>query len=353
MAEEFHDIKHLMSMTNPVPRHHLVGAAHDDQGRAALRRALEQTAEASLHGAPRMWTRRRLLAAGAVAMAATATVVIRQSSSPTPLATPPMLHYRLMRAPTSIPPSAQAVLLALATVVDRQSSTHPPADAAFSLITTNIWDLNVTVADQKTTSVIVPKLVQQWTPLAMTGSGRRVERRGKPQSVEEAKENSAEAVDDAAALSDEAWPAGADMGPWSDALARSSDQELREELLRGGSNSGEPVTYRLLRAVRMLHTYHVVPDPLAGRIWRLLARQPDLVFGGEVTDRAGRKGKAITFDFDLALPMRWVMIISPETGRLLAFEEILTTDAGKLNVRIPAVIGYTTFLSQRWVRNLN
>lgn len=48
------------------------------------------------------------------------------------------------------------------------------------------------------------------------------------------------------------------------------------------------------------------------------------------------------------LPRRLVLVIDPGTGRLGSSEEILTTDAGKLGVDVPAVIGYRLFLSRGW-----
>jgi hypothetical protein len=191
-------------------------------------------------------------------------------------------------------------------------------------------------------------VVEQWTPLTAVGTYRRIERRGTPKIFQVGSEATAAAVTEVLPLSDERLPINAGIGPHADILASESVEQLRAELLRGHADPREPVTYRLIRAVRVLHSHHVVPARLAGGLWRMLAQQPDLTFAGEVTDRAGRSGQAIAFDFDLSLPKRWMLVISPETGRLLAFEEILTTDAGKLNIQIPAVIGYEVFLTQEW-----
>ncbi|MEU1756863.1 hypothetical protein ABZ436_29990 [Micromonospora matsumotoense] len=38
------------------------------------------------------------------------------------------------------------------------------------------------------------------------------------------------------------------------------------------------------------------------------------------------------------------MIVDPGLGALLGYEEVLTTTAGKLNVAIPAVISYRSYL---------
>lgn len=78
----------------------------------------------------------------------------------------------------------------------------------------------------------------------------------------------------------------------------------------------------------------------------MLAAEPRLRSYGDVTDRAGRDGVVIGFDSDdSGLPARYQLIVDPETGTPLASEEILTTDPGKLNVRVPAVIGYAVYLA--------
>lgn len=63
-----------------------------------------------------------------------------------------------------------------------------------------------------------------------------------------------------------------------------------------------------------------------------------------MTDRAGRPVECFAIDSTLTgLPQRQVVMFSPKTGALLASEEILTTHAGNLGVRIPAVISYRLY----------
>ena len=65
---------------------------------------------------------------------------------------------------------------------------------------------------------------------------------------------------------------------------------------------------------------------------------------GKTTDRAGREGIAVSLESDFGgLPTRYTLIIDPDDGKILAWEEMLTTTAGALNVPIPSVIGYTTY----------
>lgn len=81
-----------------------------------------------------------------------------------------------------------------------------------------------------------------------------------------------------------------------------------------------------------------------GALCRLLAQTKGIEALGRIRDRAGRLGSAFAVTSDLSgLPTRYVVMLDPRSGRLLALEQVLTTDAGKLNVTLPAVIDYTVF----------
>ncbi|MER5650224.1 CU044_5270 family protein [Streptosporangium sp. NPDC002524] len=349
MTSEFNDIKRLLGALDPVSSDEFVGAAHDAAGRAALHHILvgvsEVTTPAPPVAAPR-WTRRRFVVVGAGAVTGIAALALHNVNMANPRVTPPMLNYRLSGASMPATSSARAVLIALAAVADRQPTSPRPANAAFSHITTNEWDLNVSVADGESTSAIVPKVVEQWSPTTAGGSYRRLERRGDPELFRVGGRRSAAAVTNTAPLSDMRMPVTSDLGPWN--LQPASPRRLRDQLLQASDGTTQPQTYRLIQAIRTLYSHHVVPAALAAGLWRVLAEQPDLRFLGEVTDRAGRSGHAIAFDADLSLPKRWVLIISRDTGDLLTVEETLTTEAGNLNVDVPAVIGYEMFLAQEW-----
>ncbi|MFF0250359.1 hypothetical protein ACWEU6_10220 [Streptosporangium sandarakinum] len=347
------DVRRLVGRANPVPAGTFAGAAQDPPAQAILRGILEQPlAGSAAHNRQQngLWTRRRFVTASAgTAVALTGGVVAYRLLTPAPLATPPLLAYRLSGASMSVP-SAEESLLALATLATEQADARPVADAAFSRITMNIWDLSVAAADGGTTSAVIPRVVRQWTPLAAGGEIRRMEFRGSPDLFERANEATAAAVSSAAAHADETFPAARrTVGPPpSELAAASSLEDLKERLLWGRTPQDASQTYRLLRNIRILHAYHVVQPSVASRLWRMLARQRDLLPAGELTDRAGRRGQAFAYDFDRSLPKRWILIVSSQDGRLLALEEVLTKEAGKLNIRPPAVIGYTLFLNQEW-----
>jgi hypothetical protein len=127
---------------------------------------------------------------------------------------------------------------------------------------------------------------------------------------------------------------------------------LREVLL--AHDGGEvPEHVVLFVALQELVAVQQLEPQLLATFYRMLAAEPQLRSFGHVTDRAGRDGVALGFDSDYSgLPARYQLIIDPETGTPLGSEEILTTDPGKLNVTVPAVIGYATYLAGGNVENV-
>lgn len=77
---------------------------------------------------------------------------------------------------------------------------------------------------------------------------------------------------------------------------------------------------------------------------RVLATVPGLTYAGETTDRAGRTGQAFSLrNSHGGLAKVDTLIVDPASGRLLDSEQLLL-EAGKLNVRVPAVISYEVYL---------
>lgn len=81
----------------------------------------------------------------------------------------------------------------------------------------------------------------------------------------------------------------------------------------------------------------------------VIGQLPGLTSDGEVVDRAGRQGAAFSATSSgSGLPTRYTFIVDTRSGQVLGLEETLTKSAGKLNVRIPAVIDYRTYLSAEY-----
>jgi len=76
------------------------------------------------------------------------------------------------------------------------------------------------------------------------------------------------------------------------------------------------------KEVEMAYLRYAIPRETRAQILRVLADVPGFLWRGEATDRAGRKGLAITFD-DREHDEQELLIFDPDTGALLAGELIV------------------------------
>lgn len=89
-------------------------------------------------------------------------------------------------------------------------------------------------------------------------------------------------------------------------------------------------------AIVSTYQMHVVPTQVRAEILDLLAGVDGIRWRGEVTDRAGRPGVAISYD-DVEHDYQQVLVFDPQTGELLAHERVdLTAE--------PTVLLYQLFL---------
>ncbi|GAA1248984.1 hypothetical protein GCM10009665_44800 [Kitasatospora nipponensis] len=99
-------------------------------------------------------------------------------------------------------------------------------------------------------------------------------------------------------------------------------------------------------AAHDLLTERALTPPQRAALLRLIAGLPGLSLTGTVTDRAGRQGVAFSADSAASgLPTRYTFIVDPDTGRVLGQEATLTESAGQLNVPVPSVVTYDTYLT--------
>jgi hypothetical protein len=109
--------------------------------------------------------------------------------------------------------------------------------------------------------------------------------------------------------------------------------------------SGGDKALLTLSAITDLLRERVLLPAERAAVLRVLATIPGLRHAGAAVDRAGRTGEALVLDTDgSGLPARHTLVVDPTTGTILANEEMLTEDAGRLNVSIPAVVKYETYL---------
>lgn len=122
-----------------------------------------------------------------------------------------------------------------------------------------------------------------------------------------------------------------------------------EPALTAFFKAGHPIdeygTGELFVAVTDLAKEQRLTGPQQSAILRLIATSPDVITLGTVRDRAGRSGIAFATDSSFTgLPTRHVLVVDPDSGRLLASETWLTSSAGKLGITAPAATEYTVLM---------
>ncbi|MGS2619831.1 CU044_5270 family protein [Micromonospora sp. LZ34] len=98
------------------------------------------------------------------------------------------------------------------------------------------------------------------------------------------------------------------------------------------------------KEVSTVYGRYVVPRQTRAEILRVLADVPGFLWRGQVTDRVGRKGVAITFD-DREHNQQSLLIFDPNTGDLLAHEQLALSP-----IRMNA---YQVILHTAWTDRLN
>lgn len=235
---------------------------------------------------------------------------------------------------------ARPALLRLAATADAQPAL---AEGRYRHLKTASWYLHTAVTTGEGRSVVIPTVTETW--IAGDGSGVAIEGRGEPLEAgppdPHADRRSTDALPDDEGQVTRFGPGERHVLP-TESLPR-QPAALRAALLT--DNAGVPAHAQLFVALTDRLVQQRLDPALVAAFYRVLADDPAMRSFGAITDRAGRRGVAVGFDSDYSgLPTRSVLIVDPHTGTPLGYEQILTTDPGKLNVRIPAVVGYATFL---------
>lgn len=254
-------------------------------------------------------------------------------------ATPPMLDGALESGEPAGP-----VLRRLADAADDSGASV----ATESRVRTENWELAVSVTgegeQQSVTSAVVPTLRERTRN--DDGSLHVREVRGEPQFPGEeyrrAWNEAGHADPSGTVLVDRTLPAG-DVASQYPADLATDPEVLRTQLLSAHPDPAEPGT-ALFRAVRDVHGERPVTPDTRGAELSVLAAESDVTYLGVTTDRADREAVAVATDgTGTGLPRRHVLLLAPEDGRVLGYEEILTGDTGALDVQAPAVVAYTVF----------
>jgi len=209
-------------------------------------------------------------------------------------------------------------------------------------LTTKGWYLDTTITRDAVASATVPMESQLW--LARDGSGRETVRKLPPEFPDEAARAKWKRLEPTMPPADPthdlkpgeyalSWPRGLPTDPAALAAALARPGDPVEPLLRVQNANRELIPDRAARAA----------------VLRALALLDDLAYRGEVTDRAGRRGVAVSADTPDG-GRREVLVFAPDTGELLAHETMIMREPGALDLpAYPAVVSYTLFLNRAHV----
>ncbi|MEU8207662.1 CU044_5270 family protein [Micromonospora sp. NPDC049044] len=313
-----------------------------DDSRRGRVLALVLSDDRSADTARRAVPRRRLVlaAVGAVVVAAAGggvAVSLYRQPEPAYAATPVMLTY----GPPMTAEPAGTRLRWLAAVAAQQPKPPRPAGTVEHLESTN-WFLNSSISGGRTVSAVVPQQWRSWR--TDDDAGRMVKKDLPPIFRSEAdrgqwtkwggRVESSEEVQD--------YAAGEFYSGFRGAV--STDVAALRGWLRADTSAPQaPVQY--LEDIAQLAGVRLLNPAQRAAVLTFLADLPGITVTGTVTDRAGRTGEAFSIATDAhGLPAQHTVIVDSRSGALLGYEEVLTTTAGKLNVTLPAVITYRSYL---------
>ncbi|MDX3005340.1 hypothetical protein PWY87_26930 [Kribbella solani] len=344
MKPSDNSVSDLIQSVDPAPDDPLTPSSE-----VLRERARQLTIAPALRQATRPRRRRRLArpvliaAIGIAALAVAVPILIPTSAPPAKAATPPTLTFK------PDPRNGAAILRAMAATLREQPTTPQTTRRNGAILTTEGFAL-VTSESGKGSAVSAwfSKKITTYIEIGRDGTGTtRITSLGsEPHFANEA---------DRKAWTD----SGAGEGPGNQTVTESTPTDtlawytrppLGKEAFLSKVFSRQPdrSTDMLLNGIaENLATTVLEPGQRAALLDNLAARS-DVRFVGTTIDRAGRMAYGFAHDSDRAgLPTRHILLISPE-GDILSYEQVLTRDAGNLNVTIPATISYTLYLSAKY-----
>ena len=362
--DQVSDIRALMAVCDPIR-----GGQQADSGQdlAGTCRAIMSSAQ------PRH--RRRLprqrvwAAAAACAAVAVVAAFITAELRPRPAgsaASPSMLRYELTGyadpAHVHSLPAARSRLLSLAKVAASLPPPRHPAADPVGYVATWEWNMTTAVSGGSSASALVPQVDQLWA----TPGGRAIEARRDGPAINlsgaQTPRSLAQAVNSGPSTTTyqyrnqdiraSAWGFGTPVQTMTGSPAQVENDLIRgSEYFQGAVSAGDK-TFFLMKSIADLN-HQVVSASLEARLWTMLASRGNVDYMGMVRDRAEREGEAFCATVSGAGNERLVLIISPQTGMLLGEEDLFLTNPGGLTIkRFPTVVGYTTYITSKWVSKL-
>jgi hypothetical protein len=270
----------------------------------------------------------------ATALAVATYQTLGPSPQPAYAMTPPPLKFE------KTDESAQQVLEAIAQRVEKLPNDSPSGQTEHFV--QESWSLSTRIDGMTVTSAVIPERRETWKepdgsetwnvttqkPQFQTESQRKTwEDSGAPGSLPEKNSGSVGPADKSDPRNEQ---------PPSDVMGMQKWLALGYE----SAGSGE-----VFDSVSERNLDRIFSPKQRAAILRVLKTQKGIEYRGKVRDRSGRPGEAFSVSTMYGgLPKDQTLIFEPNTGKLLAYEEELTGDAGKLKVRTPAVVLYVTYL---------
>ncbi|BDH05560.1 CU044_5270 family protein [Streptomyces seoulensis] len=251
------------------------------------------------------------------------------STQPALAVTPSPLRVQLTDQP------AAEVLKRIADRIDDQPDTRIKPWTAEHFIGDD-WALSSRIDDVQVTSAVITEHRETWQK---PDGSARWKARTLPPVFQNARQR--KVWESAGAVGKESRQWSGDAGPEPLVEPPATVDGMRK-WLANGQYMGPGLLYEVIPE---RFQDHVFSPAQRAALLRVLAATPGVVHAGSVKDRAGRTGEAFSLTGRFGgLPNKRTLVFDPATGDLLAYEEQLRQDTGKLGVRPYSVIGYSTFL---------
>lgn len=318
----------------------------DERILSAILAGDQSTSDAHVSAKPHRRMVVRLAAAAAAIVAVTGAGIAWQAlRQPAEAGPPPILHFADTDIATVLAGGGEAAHDALAQLAAVAATQPVTIGEGYQEITSWAWYMAST--DQET--VLSP--TRQRVVVGPDGSVVNSESRGAALDL------------DGHVVDGDAPPGGFEnvdeLPPGTMDPSRTTDLPRDPEALRtailapmqgaGCEASDRAVAECLMRSASEIALFGVVPSDLSSALWLTLADEPAVVLLGSTTDRLGRAGRAVGVRTGVdGTQGLYVLVISPEDGRLLEWDEIDAT-APDLGVEGPVLAGFQAFLTSRWI----
>lgn len=240
---------------------------------------------------------------------------------------------------------AAAMLEEIARAAEQDSSGDQDSEGGSHYFVQDSWSLSTRIDGVQVTSAIVPERREKWTD--PDGSARWKVKSQPPQfrtsSQREIWEDAGSVGEDPVTYADSRGPA--DASDARNQAAPTDPAAMGRWLSLGyeGAGRGE-----IFDSVSERNLDRVFSRAQRAAILRYLGTLDGITYRGSTKDRAGRQGEAFSVRSSYGgLPKVQTLIFDSRNAKVLAYEEELTESAGKLNVEIPSVILYVTYLEAR------